>query len=200
MNEAITIPKLPAVRLDPVDYTVLRKTGIDHLIELGSELWTDFNIHDPGITFLEALCYALTDLAYRTRFPITNLLATPPGTSPDPARQAFFTARQILTVNPWTVRDFRKLLLDVDGIKNAWLICKECPCEMLLYARCADSKLVYEPTEHPVTIRGLYDVLLEFDDEDGLGDLNSGKVRHSFVFPLDATHSATALIEMRLPS
>lgn len=200
MNEAITIPKLPAVRIDPVDYTVLRKTGIDHITELGSDLWTDFNIHDPGITFLEALCYALTDLAYRTRFPITNLLATPPGSLPDPERQAFFTARQILTVNPWTVRDFRKLLLDVDGIKNAWLICKECPCEMLLYARCADSKLVYEETEHPVTVRGLYDVLIEFDDEDGLGDLNSGKVRHNFVFPLDATHTATALIEMRLPS
>ncbi len=59
--ESITIPKttsFPAY----LDFNRLRETGIKHLEELGSDLWTDFNLHDPGITILETLVYALTDL------------------------------------------------------------------------------------------------------------------------------------------
>ncbi len=49
------------------DYEELRKTGIRHIENLASQIWTDYNIHDPGITSLEILCYALTDLSYRTQ-------------------------------------------------------------------------------------------------------------------------------------
>jgi hypothetical protein len=31
--------------------------------------WTDANVHDPGVTVLEVLCYALTDLKYRSGAP-----------------------------------------------------------------------------------------------------------------------------------
>src|SRR6185503_14221894 len=68
MNEPVTIPKLPVDQSESLDYALLRKNGIDYITALGSDFWTDFNIHDPGITLLEALCYALTDLAYRTSF------------------------------------------------------------------------------------------------------------------------------------
>ena len=27
--------------------------------------WTDTNAHDPGVTVLEVICYAITDLQYR---------------------------------------------------------------------------------------------------------------------------------------
>lgn len=27
--------------------------------------WTDYNVHDPGITMLEMVCYAITDLGIR---------------------------------------------------------------------------------------------------------------------------------------
>lgn len=198
MTDPVVIPKLSDRPAGSLDYARLRQDGIDYIAALGSEFWTDFNIHDPGITLLEALCYALTDLSYRTSFPMADLLAAPPGTPAAPERQGLFTARKILTVNPWTVADFRKLLVDVPGVKNAWLLRKCGPCEMRLYARCAESRLVYEETEHPVNIRGLYDVLLEFDEEP-VGDLNSGKVKQNIVFPAGA-RSALALLEMRLPS
>ena len=42
---------------------------------LSSALWTDHNTHDPGVTTLEVLCYAITDLAYRTDFATADLLA-----------------------------------------------------------------------------------------------------------------------------
>lgn len=171
---------------------------------MGNKLWTDYNIHDPGITLLELLCYAITELGYRTAFDIKDILAVPDSTQFKPQEQALFTAREILTVNPWTANDYRKLLIDVNGIKNAWLFCKACPCdEMFLYADCAKSTLQYSPaTEHQIIIKGFYDVLLEFEDAESSGDLNSGKIKYNFSFIASVSDGnfASAAIEMRLPS
>jgi hypothetical protein len=201
MAENITIQKRPV--LPPgMDYGLLRRTAMQYIEQLGSNLWTDYNLHDPGITIMEALCYALTDLSYRANFPIQDLLAPPPSELPNYAQQGFFTARDILTVSPWTTQDYRKLLVDVDGIKNGWLFCKKCACEdIYLYANCKKSILQYEETEHRVTIKGLYDVLIEFEEVEGIGDLNSGKIKYNFAFPIDATKErfSNATIEMRLP-
>lgn len=201
MNESLTIPKHPV--LDPAeDYAFLRAKGLEHIQRLGSRLWTDYNIHDPGITFLELLCYALTDLGYRTGFGMADLLAAPPGKTADPKRQGFHTAREILTMNPLTVRDFRKLLIDIDGVKNAWLqVLDKDTSGPEVFAECAKQVLQYFPaTGHPVAIKGLYDVLLEFEDVERMGNLNSGKVFYTFAFNAGTPDASTALIELRLPS
>lgn len=186
-----------------MDYGLLRRTGLQYIEALGSALWTDFNIHDPGITILEALCYALTDLSYRAAFPVEDLLAEPPNVQAKPQRQGFFTARNILTISPWTVSDYRKLLADIEGVKNGWLFCKQCACDDLyLYADCKTSSLRYNATEHRVIIRGLYDVLIEFEDAEGFGNLNSGKIKYNFSFPAGAGPNAPlarATLELRLP-
>lgn len=126
------------------DYAALRRQGFEHIETLASELWTDYNVHDPGITTLEMLCYAITDLGYRTSYPIEDILAEETVVqSPNDARH-FFTAREILPCNPVTQKDFRKIMLDVPGIKNAWL-------EMVtavtpqLYVDCAASRLTLRP-------------------------------------------------------
>ncbi|WP_449435399.1 hypothetical protein [Pedobacter steynii] len=76
MSEALSIsPKKP--QNDAFDYEELRKAGIAYLEKTGSATWTDYNVHDPGITMLELLCYAITDLSYRTNNTIPDLLATP---------------------------------------------------------------------------------------------------------------------------
>lgn len=202
MAENITIQKNPALP-SGMDYGLLRRTAMQYIEQLGSSLWTDYNIHDPGITIMEALSYALTDLSFRANFPIQDLLAERPSVKPNPARQGFFTARDILTISPWTVQDYRKLLVDIDGVKNGWLFCKQCACEDLyLYADCKKSALRYAATEHKVIIKGLYDVLVEFEDVEGIGDLNSGKVKYNFSFPVGSGLQQTfanATIEMRLP-
>jgi len=98
-----------------LDFELLRSEGIRHLENLATEAWTDFNAHDPGITLLELLSYAITDLGYRTRrLPIGDLLA-------GGAEEAFFEATDILTCAPVTARDYRKLLIDIPGVKNAWI-------------------------------------------------------------------------------
>jgi hypothetical protein len=43
----------------------LVRSAEKHIVSLSSELWTDYEIHDPGITIMELLCYAITDLEYR---------------------------------------------------------------------------------------------------------------------------------------
>jgi hypothetical protein len=199
MEKSLTIQKHPKLN-ESTDYAILRQKGLQYIQELGSRLWTDYNIHDPGITLLELLCYAITDLGYRTSLDIKDLLALPVTETPDPNQQAFYTAREILTTSPWTTRDYRKLLIDIVGVKNAWLLCKKCACnDMYLYANCEKSILQYEPTAYTITIKGFYDVQLEFEDEEGNGNLNSGKIKYNFSF-LNGTNLATALIEMRLPS
>ncbi len=119
MPESISLikanPLLPAE-----DYVELRKKGFKYVEETGSDIWTDYNNSDPGITILESVCYAITDLAYRTGFEIKDLLA-PEKLTNDTWKQIFYTAKQILHNSALTINDYRKLIIDVKGVRNAWI-------------------------------------------------------------------------------
>ncbi len=111
----------------PLDFDSLRAHGIALIQKMAGDTWTDYNLHDPGVTMLEALCYALTDLAYQTDFDITDLLADKKGNI-DYSDNSFFQKQNILTTNPVTIMDFRKAIIDdvkdKNGIlllDNAWL-------------------------------------------------------------------------------
>jgi hypothetical protein len=226
MRASETINK--STKLNPSeDYNFLRREGIKHIEKLAGDVWTDYNTHDPGITLLENLCYAITDLAYRTGFDMKDLLAKkdPNSNMKDETtvnskenilnvtftevdkneneikggikkhsslrvkyfkegvrsklmgknindyvitqldkafakkeldfilsdlgldkndsaasqkyfkiqitriglldannwKNIFYTAREILPCNPVTINDFRKLLIDIDGVRNAWI-------------------------------------------------------------------------------
>lgn len=191
------------------DYYRLRREGIGFIAQLASDTWTDYNAHDPGITLLESLCYAITDVAYRSQWPIADLLtpATPPANAVQPyPDQAFFTAREILTVNPVTPDDFRRLLIDLDAVRNAWVFSQSCSCDFDYYAWC-DKKhqlqLGYKAPQTgqqtPVKVAGLYDVLLELEADPELGDLNDRKITASYqVFDSEGRPHAT-LVELRFP-
>ena len=64
----------PEFKSDSENYDLLLEKGISLVQNYSGENWTDYNYHDPGVTLLEQLCYALTDLGYRTNFPIEDLL------------------------------------------------------------------------------------------------------------------------------
>ena len=57
-----------------LDYEWLREKALSFAQQFSGNIWTDYHYHDPGVTFMEQLCYAITVLAYRTQFPITDLL------------------------------------------------------------------------------------------------------------------------------
>ena len=79
------------------DFYRLRREGIGFIAQMGSGKWTDYNVHDPGITILEAFSYAITDLAYRLGWDIDDIL-TPKVPASEPLQpspnQAFPTARE----------------------------------------------------------------------------------------------------------
>ena len=55
-------------------YSLLQEKTLERLGELSGKVWTDFNVHDPGITISDYLNYALYDLNYRLQFPLENYL------------------------------------------------------------------------------------------------------------------------------
>ena len=156
----------------PEDYDFLRKEGIRLIEELSGNVWTDYNTHDPGITLLEALCYTLTDLGYRTAFDVKDLLAPEKGRLPE-WEKSFFTARQILPCNPVTLNDYRKLIIDTAGVRNAWIEISD-DYEILMYLQSqkkeAESATAYTLTydaaksDEVLRIRGLYKVFVEYED------------------------------------
>ncbi len=149
--------------LDDRDYEFLRKTGIAYIEALGGKLWTDFNSHDPGITTLEILSYAITDLGARIGLPMEDLLAEKNNTQY--LEDQFLTADKALPTTPVTVNDYRKLFIDIKGVKNAWLK----KHKKTIHFNCKEDKLSYTPFEieekhsGEFILNGLYDILLEFD-------------------------------------
>lgn len=121
MAEPIRINPSPPLNKG-LDYAYLKETGIQLIQQLAGNIWTDYNEHDPGVTTLEQLCYALTELSYRSEFPMADLLTGKNGTI-NSRQQALFVPRRILPCNPVTNNDFRKLLIDrVPELANVWLI------------------------------------------------------------------------------
>ena len=100
-----------------LDFASLRQQAISQLEQMSGGAWTDFNLHDPGITIMEVLCYALTDLVYRTSYSVPDLLASG-GANP---YGSLHLAPEILSCHPVTITDLRRLALDVEGVKNAWI-------------------------------------------------------------------------------
>jgi hypothetical protein len=165
-----TIPKNSV--LDPSqDYEFLRQKGLEHIQQLGSRIWTDYNYHDPGITLMELLSYAITDLGYRTGFEMKDLLAPEDGNL-DVFKNCFHKAAAILPCNQVTLFDLRKVLIDIEGVRNAWIrINKE--FESTYFVDFKNSVLTQSDPNTPAylnilamevkNLQGLYDIVVEFD-------------------------------------
>ena len=142
-----------------MDYARLRDEGLSLLGRLAGTQWTDFNTHDPGITILEQLCYAITDLGYRIAYPMPVLLAGGDAGLPGP--------EAILPSDPVTPADLRKAALDIDGIGTAWV--EDAGSELPFYydAASAELRLRAGPADvgaAPVQMRGLHRVVVQPTD------------------------------------
>ncbi|MCV9930368.1 hypothetical protein OIU83_22100 [Flavobacterium sp. LS1R49] len=165
LNQHISIPKNVSSN-DDMSFDFLRKKGIEYIESLGSQFWTDYNTHDPGITIMEVLSYAITDLGMRINLPIENLLSN----KSNPIDQQFFTASKILPMQAVTALDYRKILIDIDpGIKNCWLQ----QTTKKLYVNCKEAKISLNKKDFITTldsfikeseIKGYYNILVDFDE------------------------------------
>lgn len=147
-----------------MDYASLRQDGVRWLERLSGKLWTDFNAHDPGITILEQLCYALSDLSYRTGNEIPDLLAEG---GADPYRDLHRPAA-VLTCRPVTRDDLRRLVLDVEGVKNAWIeLVDESSPALYYHPDRAELSLTTAALTERISLRGLYRILIEAAEQSG---------------------------------
>lgn len=164
INEHITIPKNVSTN-DDLDFHFLRKEGISYLEKLGGKLWTDFNSHDPGITILEMLCYAITDLGMRMETPLENLLASKDADLS--IQKQFYKASEIFPTKPVNQLDYRKLFIDLAGVKNCWLR----KYEKTVHVDCKNNKLSYQDFEEissdfkkEFNLKGLYTLLVDLEE------------------------------------
>lgn len=103
------------------DFAGLKNEGLSFIQEHIGKEWTNFNPSDPGVTILEQVCYALTELGYCNDFEIQDILTDEKGDLD--LRDQFYTPAEILTTSPVTINDYRKYLVDgVDGIDNVAII------------------------------------------------------------------------------
>ncbi len=167
----LDIPPRPSA-----DYPALRAELLRLITGFSSSVWTDYNTHDPGITLGEHFAYGITEGSYVAGLPMADLLTPRPGDSIPPSPN--FPAQDILTNRPLTFADYRKLLIDQEGVRNAWLEEVVAP-PPAFYVDCAAGTLTFDAgTANPVVSpRGFYRVLVEFEDGVAPAEQVAGIVR-----------------------
>lgn len=125
MKKSVSFSK-EDVESTSLNFTELRERGLEYVQELSGDVWTDYNSHDPGVTILEQLSYALTDIGLRTSLPVEELLMPAKAELVDDEKNAFFAPADIFSSHPVTIMDMRKMVIDhFTEIQNVWITTKE---------------------------------------------------------------------------
>lgn len=103
------------------DYRALKQEGLAYIqLHSGNE-WSNLNNVDPGVTILEQVCYALTELGYCNDFSVADILTDRNGNLE--VKDQFYLPEEILTTAPVTIADYRKCLIDgLSGVTNAIIL------------------------------------------------------------------------------
>ncbi len=106
---------------EAVDFSRLKDRGIEALKHSVGAVWSNYNDSDPGVTMLDQLCYALTELGYCAQFPIADVLTHADGKIH--YHDQFFEPQDILTTGPVTVDDYRRLIHDqIPEVRVVYLV------------------------------------------------------------------------------
>lgn len=127
-----------------LNYKELLDEGIELIQKFSGNQWSDYNYHDPGITFLEQICFALTDLGYKSNFPIEDILLAYTDKFDLENNNLLIPAEKIFPSSALTPFDYRKIIIDQEEtVKNAW---------------------VNPVKDNVLGISGIYDVLIQLKD------------------------------------
>src|SRR6186713_73114 len=149
------------VNIQDHPYNDLREAGMALLRKKAGTVWTDHNEHDPGITILESLCYAITELVLKSGLDIPTLLGS---INKDPAWPDLPEKKSLFN-SPLIGSDYRRLLLVHEFAKNAWLTPLECP-GALYYDGVTKTLSPDNPLggSTPFFLKGLNSVLFELEN------------------------------------
>lgn len=107
--------------IESLDFENLRERGIKITQALSGGVWTDYNLHDPGVTILEILCYALTDVSYRAQ-QLKDALQSDKQVPEQFIDRYFFNYQELISSLPLTQVDFEKFIEKTHNqVKIAWV-------------------------------------------------------------------------------
>ncbi|WP_431167535.1 hypothetical protein [Tenacibaculum halocynthiae] len=93
-----------------LNYEELKDKALSYIQRNNDSTWTNLNPSDPGVTILDQLCFAFTELGYCNNFPIKDILTNKEGQLE--LKNQFYLPEDILTTSPITIEDFRKYVVD----------------------------------------------------------------------------------------
>lgn len=93
-----------------LNFALLKDKALTYIQRNNKGTWTNLNQSDPGVTILDQLCYALTELGYCNNFPIKDVLTNKEGKLK--VKNQFYLPENILTTSPLSIDDFRKFVID----------------------------------------------------------------------------------------
>ncbi|MBI3134479.1 MAG: hypothetical protein HYZ14_07350 [Bacteroidetes bacterium] len=100
------------------NFELLKEQALAYIQEKSGNQWTNLNASDPGITILDQVCFALTELGYCNDFSVKDILTRRNGKLE--TENQFYLPSEILTTAPVTLNDYRKYVVDgVSGVVNA---------------------------------------------------------------------------------
>jgi hypothetical protein len=135
---------------DEQNIELLKQQALGVIQSLAGDSWSDHNNSDPGITILEVLAVAIQDLSNQLALPIEDLLSHHP-LRPS-SSQSYQLPQQLLPSNAVTLKDYRRLIIDVNGVKGA---------DIRRRTLIQDDQTIKT---------GLYDVVIDFNDNVEQGD------------------------------
>ncbi len=143
--------------LELLNFNALRERGLKYIQELSGDVWTDFNLHDPGLTLLEILCYAITDSGYKTER-IKEAFLSDAAIAESYIEKYLFSPKEMLPSLPVTLNDIENHIEQMhQNVIAAWV---------------APFPIMHMEE----TIRGGYEVSVFLADQPGFDNLNSDVV------------------------
>lgn len=104
-------------------YARLQRQTLKKVQRLSGKVWTDYNVHDPGVTLADIANYTLAEMDYKLSFSLANYLTAEDGIF-NPERFGLFLPNEVYTTAPVTAEDYRKLFFaHVPGLDNVWVEC-----------------------------------------------------------------------------
>ena len=102
------LPNLQELKTEESIFDNLQKNALETIRELSGQLWTDHAPHDPGITTLDILNYALSELDYQMSFPLEQYL-TGSDNRFNPEDYGLFRPERVSGMAPVTPKDYQTI-------------------------------------------------------------------------------------------
>ena len=108
-------------------FEILQEESVSQLQELSGNIWTDYNLHDPGVTILEQVNYALWELDYRLSFDLQDYFTS--GEVFEPRNVMLYSPEEVFTTIPVTPTDYRLLILSsIEEVADVKVIVNKDAC------------------------------------------------------------------------